>query len=387
MKRSLLVTNDFPPKIGGIQNYLWELWRRLPEGSAAVYATPYRGAAAFDVAQPFPIERSPEPVLLPYPWLRSRIRREARRVGAEIVILDPAVPLGIIGPTLGIPFGVVLHGAEVTIPGRLPVLRSLLGRTLRSSSLVISAGEYALAEAERCAGRSLPSVVIPPGVDLERFRPADDQERTELRRRFGIGGGDVALAVVTRLVPRKGMDTLVRAAAAVADRRKSGVGGAGLTVLIGGAGRQQAELRRLIEATGAPVRLLGRLSDGDVADLYRAADLMAMPCNERWFGLEQEGFGIVFLEAAACGIPQIAGRSGGAQEAVSKGLTGLVVDHPNDPQSVADAIEAVLDDPVRRAEMGKAARRRVVEDFDYQVLANRLHSTIQSAASIEPEVS
>src|SRR5690349_11359402 len=113
---SLLVTNDFPPKVGGIQSYLWELWRRLPPDQVAVLTTPYRGAAAFDRDQPFPIHRTREPVLLPHPGLVRHIQHTADRVGAELVVLDPALPLGLVGPALGRPYGVVLHGAEVTVP-------------------------------------------------------------------------------------------------------------------------------------------------------------------------------------------------------------------------------------------------------------------------------
>lgn len=377
MRRHLLVTNDFPPKIGGIQNYLWELWRRLPEGTATVYTTPYAGTAGFDACQPFAIERSPEPWLIPYPWLASRVRRLAEESESELVLFDPAIPVGLIGPRLGIPYGVVLHGAEVTIPGRLPGLRHVLGPTLRGASLVVSAGQYALTEAERCAGRDLPSVVIPPGVDSNRFQPLAVERRAAVRDRHGIGNEDVLIATVSRLVPRKGMDTLVKAAAEVQRRR---VGSdLNLRVIIGGNGREAGHLADLVTRTGAPVDLVGRLSDPDVAELYGAADLMAMLCNERWFGLEQEGFGIVFLEAAAAGIPQIAGRSGGAHEAVEHEVTGLIVDDPQDVAATADAIERMMDDPEARKKMGQAARRRAVDRFDYATLAHTLQEAIEGA--------
>ncbi len=374
-RRHLLVTNDFPPKIGGIQNYLWELWRRLPEGAGSVYTTPYAGTAAFDSRQPFDVERSPEPWLIPYPWLSARVRRLAEEGESELVLLDPAVPVGAIGPGLGIPYGVILHGAEVTIPGRLPGLRSVLARTLRGASLVVSAGQYALTEAERCAGGPLPSVVVPPGVDAERFKPVSSDRRAKTRAEYGVGEDEVLLAVVTRLVPRKGMEVLVRAAAEVS-RRRSRSDGPTLRVIIGGAGRQRRELTELIEELQAPVQMPGRLSDGAVADLYGGADMMAMLCNERWFGLEQEGFGIVFLEAAAAGLPQIAGRSGGAHEAVAAGETGLIVDDPTDVRAVADAIEWLVDHPDQRRKMGTAARRRAVEHFDYSTLAGSLQDAV-----------
>ena len=379
-RRHLLVSNDFPPKIGGIQNYLWELWRRLPEGAASVYTTPYRGTAAFDAQQPFPIERSPEPWLIPYPWLPARIREMARRTDSELVLFDPAIPVGMIGPSLGMPYGVILHGAEVTIPGRLPPLRQILGRTLRSASLVVSAGQYALDEAERCAGRTLPSVVIPPGVDGDRFTPIDAEHRSKVRATYSVGDDDVLLATVSRLVPRKGMETLIRAAAEV-DRRRGFAEQATvprLQVVIGGTGRQATELAELAKHLDASVQLTGRLPDDDVVDLYGAADLMAMLCNERWFGLEQEGFGIVFLEAAAAGIPQVAGRSGGIHEAVSHEETGLIVDDPTDVGAVADALETLVMKPELRTAMGAAARRRALEHFDYDHLASQLQDAINS---------
>lgn len=374
MRKHLLVTNDFPPKIGGIQNYLWELWRRLPDGATSVYTTPYRGTAAFDAQQPFPVSRCPEPWLIPYPWLASRLRRIAIETDSELVLLDPAVPLGIVGPSLGMPYGVILHGAEVTIPGRLPLLRPILARTLRSASLVVSAGEYALAEAERCAGRSLPAVVVPPGVDGDRFKPSTPETRAQVRARHGAEPGDVVLATVSRLVPRKGMETLIRAAAEV--ERRSDEHDPRLRVVIGGTGRQHADLVELVARTRAPVELTGRLSDDEVADLYGSADLMAMLCNERWFGLEQEGFGIVFLEAAAAGLPQLAGRSGGAHEAVEHGVTGVIVDDPTDVRAAADAIQRLLRDPNEREKMGEAARRRAIGHFGYDHLAEVLQQSI-----------
>src|SRR5579871_1602443 len=147
----LLVTNDFPPKVGGIQTYLWELWRRLPDGEAAVLTTPYQGAEAWDRAQPLHVRRVRAPVLLPTPAVTRAVQQAAAEVGAGLVVLDPALPLGLIGPSLGLPYAVVLHGAEVTVPGRLPVSRGLLGRVLRGAVGVIAAGEYPAAEGARAA--------------------------------------------------------------------------------------------------------------------------------------------------------------------------------------------------------------------------------------------
>lgn len=380
MTRHLLVTNDFPPKIGGIQSYLWELWRRLPPDEVAVYTTPYPGAAAFDARQRFPIERSPEPVIGPFPWLAERIDRHAGAVRADRILVDPAIPLGAIAPRFGLPYGVVLHGAEVTVPARLPVTSGVLRTVLRGADLVVAAGAYALAEAERCCGRPLPAVVVPPGVDTSRFEPPDPDARRAARRAWDVADDEFCIASVNRLVPRKGMHLLVAAVVELDRRlrRDPTSRWSGAVALLGGDGRHRRALTRQIGRTGAPVRLVGRLSDPDVVRLYRTADAMAMLCHDRWRGLEQEGFGIAFVEAAATGVPQVAGRSGGAHEAVVNGATGFVVDDPSDTAAVADALEMLARDDDLRRSMGEAARRRAVTELDYDVLARRLADAIDA---------
>jgi len=345
--RHLLVTNDFPPKVGGIQNYLWELWRRLPPDGVVVHTTPYEGADAFDAAQPFAVTRSREPWLLPGPHLARRVRRLAHRHDVDLVVIDPALPAGLIGPRLDHPYA------------------------------VIAAGGYAARECERALGRPLPAFVIPPGVDADRFRPSSAAEQVEARRRLNLQPEAATVVSVSRLVPRKGMDTLVRAAALMAGARPD------LRVVIAGEGRDRRRLTRLAGRLDAPVELLGRLRDDDLAALYGCADVFAMLCRTRWGGLEQEGFGIVFLEAAAAGVPQVAGRSGGAHEAVIDSETGIVLD-PATPQSAAAAIGALLDDPGRRREMGDAARRRAGTEFSYDALAARLGRALDAMAGQRP---
>ena len=376
MRRHLLVTNDFPPKVGGIQSYLWELWRRLPAADIAVHTTPHAEALAFDSEQAFVVTRSREPVLLPTPTVVRRVRNLAERQGAELVVWDPALPVGHAARRVGRPYAVVLHGSEVTVPGRLPMARSILARVLRGASLVICAGNYPAAEAERAAGCTLPTVVVPPGVDTDRFRPLDEAERASVRRELGLPVDAPLVVSGSRLVPRKGRDTLIRSAARLGRTEPD------LVVAIAGSGRDRRRLEGLVASTGAPVRFLGRVPEELLPGLYGAGDVFAMLCRSRWGGLEQEGFGIVFLEAAAAGVPQVAGESGGAAEAVAHERTGLVMGRPNAVEQVARTLSDLLGDRERRTEMGREARRRAEAEFSYDVLARRLRAGIDDATLV-----
>jgi phosphatidylinositol alpha-1,6-mannosyltransferase len=372
---TLLVTNDFPPKTGGIQSYLWELWRRLPPEHARVLTTARDGSEAFDQAQTFPIVRARHPVLLPTPATARWIRDEAAAAGADLVVLDPALPLGLVGPRLGLPYAIVVHGAELTVPARLPGARSVLAPVLVGASLIVAAGGYPAAETRRVTGTSVPIVVIPPGVDTAIFRPRDEAERRVIRADLGLPVDGRIVLSMSRLVPRKGMDVLIAAAALLAPDRPD------LVVVIAGAGRDRPRLERLARHCGAPVRFLGWVPDHDLPRLLAGADVFAMLCRSRWGGLEQEGFGIVFLEAAACGVPQVAGDSGGAAEAVVDGETGEVVARSDDPVEAAAALARLLDDEGRRRTQGAAARRRAEEGFSYDRLAADLAAALTRAAT------
>lgn len=369
--KHLLITNDFPPKIGGIQNLLWEWWRRLPPESFAVLTSPHKDSAAFDAEQQFQIQRVPEPVLLPHPLMVKRVNRLAESFGADFVVLDPALPLGLIGPSLNLPYIVVVHGAEIVVPGRLPVSRQALSYVLCRAEHVIAGGRYPASEVRRLCGDQLAMTVIPPGVDTQRFMPLDDSHRASARDELGIGRDAQFVVGISRLVPRKGFDTLIRAAARLR------VSHPRLVVAIAGSGRDRDRLARLARELNAPVRFLGRVSNEMLPKLYGCADIAAMLCRSRWGGLEQEGFGIVFAEAAACGIPQIAGDSGGAAEAVADGVTGRVVADPTDVQAVADAIHEILANDEMRNSMSLASRQRALDMFDYNVLAGRLASVLR----------
>ncbi len=424
--RHILLTNDFPPKVGGIQSYLWELWRRLPPDDVTVLTSSRDESDWWDAQQKFRIIRSREPVLLPNPHLARKVRRLASTFGAEAVVIDPALPLGLLGPHLGLPYALVLHGAEVTVPGRLPVSRQLLVRALSSASLWIAAGGYPEAEArramrgggkgarsgevptgdlpsgeepaERPGGGGIdasgsvgpPSVRIPPGVDTERFRPLPRIDRLAARARFGLPARGPLVVSVSRLVPRKGMDTLIEAAGRASSRIP------GLSVAIAGDGRDRRRLERLAAASTVPVKLLGELTDAELSEFYACSDCFALCSRSRWAGLEQEGFGAVLVEAASSGVPCITIEGGGVSEAVVDGETGFVVrpavkaktgrfalshGRAAEADGVAEALVQVLTKPALARRMGEAGRRRAERELSYDVLALRLAEALSELAA------
>ena len=357
---SLLVTNDFPPKLGGIQSYLWELWRRLPPTETTVLTARHPDAAAWDAAQDFRIERTGARVLLPTRSLVRRADALAREIAADVIFVDPLLPLGLIGRRLrAAPYVVVLHGAEVTLPGRLPGSATVARRVLERSEGVLAAGRYPASEALRlCA--DLRGTIVPPGVDTDRFRPLDSDARATTRRQFGLRGDAPLVLGVSRLVPRKGFDVLIDAVRGLD----------GVQLAIAGDGRDRARLERRARAMGDRVRFLGRVADTDLSALYGCADVFSMLCRDRWGGLEAEGFGIVFLEAAACGVPSVAGRSGGSHDAVVDHETGFVVE-PRDVEAIRGALDALLGDDDRRARFARASRRHA-EGLEYDAIGARL---------------
>jgi len=376
--RHLLVTNDFPPKVGGIQNYLWELWSRLdPDTFSVLTARSDPGAESFDARQAekgIHIERvASKTLIMPTKRTGDIVRAAIERANADLVIIDPAFPLARLVTRLDVRTATLLHGAEVTIPRRLPVVNKWFAHTLDACDGWIAAGPYPRQQAELAVGHVRSDVLeIPPGVDTKRFVPLDEGARRAARTELGIADDAMVISSVSRLVPRKGMDVLIEAAAQLANRIEN------LVVVIGGAGRDEARLRRLIARHRAPVVLAGRIDDDRLPSLLGASDLFVMDCRSRWGGLEEEGFGIVFLEAAAAGVAQVAGRSGGSSDAVVDGETGRIVDDPKDPRELAAVIEELLNDDARRLAMGRAARARAQASFDYDVLAHRLGDALDA---------
>jgi phosphatidylinositol alpha-1,6-mannosyltransferase len=363
--RTLVVTNDFPPRPGGIQAFVHSLAARQPDGEIVIYAPAWKRAAEFDAEQHFPVVRHPTSLMLPEPRVLRRARDIATAEGCDRVWFGAAAPLGLLAKPLGLQRSVAsTHGHEVGW-AMLPGARQVLRRIGRDVDVVTYLGEYTRTR----LAPVLPRLArLPSGVDTELFRPGAGGD--DVRRRHGLAGRPVVVCV-SRLVPRKGQDVLIRALPEI--RRR--VPGAALLCV--GGGPYQQKLRQLARDAGVEdsVVLTGSVPWEELPAHYDAGDVFAMPCRTRRGGLEVEGLGIVYLEASAIGLPVVAGRSGGSPDAVLEGETGHVVDGTS-VAAVADAVTGLLADPERARAMGAAGRAWVEKEWRWDVLAGRLRELL-----------
>ena len=371
MSRVLLVTNDFPPRRGGIQSYLHEFVDHLVDADAhtmTVYAPKWKGAEEFDRGAAYEVVRHPTTLMLPEPSVIGRMRQLIESHDIDTVWFGAAAPLALMAPlarAAGAERVIAsTHGHEVGW-SMLPVARTALRRIGSGTDVVTYVSNYTRRRFASAFGPHAALEHLPPGVDTDKFAP-DEVARAELRARYRLGNRPV-VACVSRLVPRKGQDMLIRALPAIRQR----VHGAAL-VIVGG-GPYRSTLHRLAHSFGVAEHVV--FTDGVPADELPAhhalADVFAMPCRTRGAGLDVEGLGIVYLEASATGVPVVAGRSGGAPETVRDGETGVVVDGW-DVGAIAASVGDLLDDPGRAARMGAAGRRWIIGNWQWRTQAERL---------------
>ena len=371
--RTLVVTNDFPPRVGGIQRTLESLCRELPPEKVSVVAPSCEGSDAFDGTAPFEVVRERRRFVWPSPGVAHRLEAEITRSSAEVVLFGDAFPLALMGPRLasrGTPSVVLAHGFDYWL-STVPVAHAVMKRMTGSASRVAGCSEFISRRVRTAVPRQVPVSVLHPGADVERFRP--DLPTGDIRERHGLGDRP-SIVCVSRLVPRKGQDVLIRAMRSIQRR----VPEAGLLVV--GSGPYGATLRGLAER--APTRsviFVGEVPEQDLPRYYAVGDVFAMPCRTRLGGLEVEGWGNVFIEAAACGRPVVVGDSGGSREALVHGETGLLVDG-TDVDGVADAVATLLEDPAYARRLGKAGRARVEREHTWPLVAQRLAGWLRDAA-------
>ncbi|MCI4675399.1 glycosyltransferase family 4 protein [Candidatus Mycolicibacterium alkanivorans] len=371
MTRVLLVTNDFPPRPGGIQSYLEQFVGRLADTGdhrVTVYAPRWKGCQDYDRAADYRIVRHPGTLMLPEPGVERRMRALIAEDDIETVWFGAAAPLALLATRArhaGARRVVAsTHGHEVGW-SMLPVARSALRRIGDTTDVVTFVSHYTRGRFASAFGPTAHLEHLPPGVDVERFRP-DAAARAELRTRYGLGQRPTVVCV-SRLVPRKGQDMLIKALPDIQRR----VDGAAL-VIVGG-GPHAENLHRLAREVGVSEHVVftGGVSSAELPAHHAMGDVFAMPCRTRGYGLDVEGLGIVFLEASASGVPVVAGRSGGAPETVRDGATGRLVDGRSHDQ-IVEAIGSILADPTLAARMGAAGRDWISRDWSWRTQTTRL---------------
>ena len=376
MPRTLLVTNDFPPRPGGIQSYLHALATRLRPDELVVYASSWSDPARiaeFDAAQPFEVVRHPGTVMLPVPGVLRTARAVARAHGCDTAWFGASAPLALMAPWLaGAGIGRTLacaHGHEVGW-AMLPGSRQALRRIGSTVDIVTFVSRYTRSRFAAAFGPMAALEHLPPGVDTEVYRP-DPAGRAEVRTRHGLSDRPVVVCV-SRLVPRKGQDVLVQALPAIRHRVPDAA------LLLVGGGPYRGRLARLAEQTGVAEHVVftGSVPWAELPAHYAAGDVFAMPCRTHGRGLDIEALGIVFLEAAACGLPVVAGRSGGSPETVRVGETGALVDG-RDVAEVGTAVAELLADPEQAAKLGQAGRDWMCGAWRWEQRAERLSELLR----------
>jgi phosphatidylinositol alpha-1,6-mannosyltransferase len=371
VSRVLLVTNDFPPRRGGIQSYLGEFVSRLVGTGShdiTVYAPKWKGAEAFDGEAGYRVVRHPGTLMLPVPTVDRRMQRLIAEHDIDTVWFGAAAPLALLAQRARRAGAsrvlASTHGHEVGW-SMLPLARSVLRRIGEDTDVVTFVSRYTRSRFASAFGPGASLEYLPPGVDTDRFRP-DPAARAALRDRYALGERP-AVVCLSRLVPRKGQDVLIKALPAIRRRVEDAA-----LVIVGG-GPYLETLRRLADACGVAehVTFTGAVPGDELPAHHAMADVFAMPCRTRGGGMDVEGLGIVFLEASATGVPVIAGDSGGAPEAVRHNETGLVIDGGS-VDEVAESVTELLTDRDRAAAMGAAGRRWVTSQWRWDTLAARL---------------
>lgn len=367
MSRVLIVTNDFPPRKGGIEAFVSALADRFGEGDVVVYTSREPGDAEYDAALPYPVIRDRTRMLLPTRRVRRATMAALREHGCDRVLIGSSAPLGLLADALRAAGAervvAISHGHEVWW-SRLPVTRQLLRAIATRVDVLTYISAWCRDQQARVFAPEMRAkqLRMPPGVDSARFSPGCGG--IAVRERLGLASDAPVVVSAARLVKRKGQDMLLRAWPAVLRR----VPGARL-VIVGG-GPNAKSLRRLAARLGVDTSVVftGPVAWSDIPPYFDAATVFAMPSRTRLLGLEPEGLGIVFLEAASCEKPVIVGDSGGAPDAVDDGVTGYVVD-PRDPDEIAERIVELLENPERAREMGVRGRRRALDGWQWDQIA------------------
>jgi len=354
--RLLVVTNDYPPKPGGIQQWLGNVVDHF--GGEVRVLAPADGPATNELGEGV-VRRGSRGFMWPTTAVAGWVANEIAEFKPDALLFGAPHPLPAIIPKLRSefagPIAVMTHGAEVTLPAALPVARQWLRRTLRRADVLLAVSRYTAGKVGRLTGSEV--VPVGAGVDVAAFTPSDRPTAP-------------VIGCVSRFVPRKGQDRLIEVAGQL---RQTGIP---VELILVGKGRWESRLRRLADARQVPTRFEVDVPWESLPGLYQEMAVFAMPAKSRWAGLEVEGLGIVYLEAAAAGLPVVAGDSGGAPEAVVPGVTGFV---SHDDTTLESAIRTLIEKPDQAAEMGAAGRQWVEKNHTWPKVADRIETAIKAA--------
>ena len=367
-EKIICITNDFGPRAGGIETFVMGLIERLPQGSVTVYTSQQGDTSVYDQnwfdQLGVKVIRDKSKILLPTPRVARAVKRLIAKERIEVVFFGAAAPLAVMAKGLrksGARKIVSLtHGHEVWWAKIWPFKWAIrfIGNHVDHLTYL---GDFTRTEISRSLSASAVSamVKIAPGIDTDHFTP--QSSGAELRKSLGLANKKV-IVCVGRLVHRKGQDSLISALPKILQHHSDA------HVLLIGTGPYQKHLEDLAKKFSVQdsITFIGRIQYADLPRYISVGDIFAMPSRSRLAGLEVEGLGIVYLEASACGLPIIAGKSGGAPDAVLEGVTGITVDG-RDPAEIARAVNTLFEDPIRAKEMGQRGREWIISNWRWDI--------------------
>jgi phosphatidylinositol alpha-1,6-mannosyltransferase len=378
--RLLEITNDFPPTLGGIENYIYSIVARWDPADVVIVTRATSGCEEVDATLDAEVRRERVATLLPTPGFQSRVVGLLADVPFDMVHFASAtLPLSLLGPRIrratGIPYAVTVHGGEFMIGARL--FRPLMQRALGEAAVALPVSTFTQEAVLRYLRDPPPTEVVSPGVDPARFAPRQEAgpEPAPARRAHGEKEPGRVILCVCRLVARKGPATLIGALPRILARHP------GTILRIVGDGSDRRRLQHAARRAGvsSSVHFVGPVPWGSLPGYYAAADVFALPTRERFRGLDTEGFPLVYLEAASAGLPVVAGAAGGVGEAVADGETGIIVDGRS-PEETAAAVIRLLDDPVLARSMGALGRDRVLGGFTWDDTVDQFRTALAKHA-------
>lgn len=376
MRKTLFFTNDFGPRAGGIETFVHGLIERFPKGTVIVYTSQQGDSSSYDATwfENYGVQviRDRSKMLLPTPRVVLNVRKLIKRERPEVIVFGAAAPLAMAGKLLPAAKKIAItHGHEVWW-AKVPPFNLAIRLIGNSVDHLTYLGPYTKSAISKSLSKKAIAamVQIAPGIDTEKFQPVDANSLSSLRKSLGLEGKEVIVSV-GRLVPRKGQDKLVKAMPEILKARPNA------HLLFVGSGSYKKALDNLIveRELGRNVSFTGRVNYDELTNYICLGDIFAMPSRSRFAGLEVEGLGIVYLEASACGLPVLAGDSGGAPDAVLPGKTGLVV-NGLDVKAIADGVIKLLSGD--RAAMGQTGREWALANWDWNIWAAKFLKLVES---------